>query len=157
MGATTHESRQTCRGTRTQRVGGARTGPWQRRRPTCGGCDFQLLQPATLYCRQCSSTIPYCFTGRGAVSWTFGLPGAQSVGVMSATTHRMREICLVTVVEHPRSVLTDTWQRRRSTCTLDGFWAPWRWPVPRLFHSGTPWYMRGPGAGQIELTLWSSW
>ena len=44
MRATTHKIRQTCQGTRTQRVGGVRTGPWQRRHPTWMGSDFNFCR-----------------------------------------------------------------------------------------------------------------
>jgi len=115
-----HKNLATCQGTRTQRVGGVRTGPWQRRHPTWMGGDSHLLKHST---SQCCSTIQYSILfhcGRGAVSTTSGLAGRQSMSVMRATTHRMRKICLVNVQQRPRSFLTDAWQRRRCRCTPGG-------------------------------------
>ena len=54
-----HKNLATCQGTRTQRVGGVRTGPWQRRHPTWMGGDSQLLKHSTL---QCCGTTLYCST-----------------------------------------------------------------------------------------------
>ena len=105
MRATTHKSRQTYQG---KRFKSWKSLPIHVRRRRC---QRPVRTPPRVTCvLLCTGTVAVRFhtvpCGRGEISRTCGLAGRQSVGVMRATTHRMRKICPQNVQQRPRSCLT---------------------------------------------------